>query len=257
MNGRSKIPSVLILLGNTVLTGVLVSVVANIISTGVGWEVIVIRLGWWNLLLVAWLLLLVFSIRRSDVERTEAEKFKSLISQKFQDLVVQVVKSLFELSVKTIMYPEETRGFNIHLFLREDRQGTVVLVKKPDFSFEPIPLPGLHTLDYADPSADHLVICDAYNKNCTKYEKLPQNHTDRYNERIQDKVDAKLKWVMGASLQVDNTKPLGVICCFGRELFFKDEVQLAQFEVLLQNLSAIVVRLLGFENAINGEELEE
>ena len=250
MRSRSRFIDILLPLANTIITGIFVGLIANKLYGGEHWDKILIRLGWWNLIIPIWLSLIILTIYRSKKIRSEIKNTQLSILKDFENLAEFVVKNLFKLLVETAIYPQKSAGLNIQIFFRGEVDGKKALIKDRRFFYEQERMPRNYPLDYAFPSEDNLVICDSFKKDTLVYEELSLDHMKRYNERIKDKIDLDIKWVLACPLHIPRQEPLGIVCCFGRKKFFKNDQQRRYFEAILLNLCEVIVQLKLFERKI-------
>ena len=250
MQNRSRFIDILLPLANTIITGIFVSLIANILYSGEDWSKILIRLGWWNVAIPIWLSLIILNIYRYRKIRDEIKDTQLRILKDFKNLTELVVRNLFKLLIETAIYPQKSASLNIHIFFRGIVNGKKALIKDRRFFYEQERLPMNYPLDYVFPSEDDLVICNSFKKDILVYEELPSDHMTRYNERIKDKIDSDIKWVLACPLHIPGQEPLGVVCCFGRKKFFKNDQQRKYFEVILLNLCEAIVQLKLFERRI-------
>lgn len=191
------------------------------------------RLGWWLALApigVAMLVFDLFSELRTDrrIAAAEREAHRRSLSR-IVDANERITSSMLVLLAKAA----RSANFNIHLFYRQEVEDRTALVKDRRIVYETEHFPANFALDHAFPDADELVICDAFNNNQICYEELPVDHPERYNERIHDKVDPQISWVLACPMRVDNEQPAGVICAFGEERVFSDAAVRRNFGSLL------------------------
>jgi len=243
MQNRSKYIDIILPLANTITTGIFIGLVANILYSGGDWSIIINRLGWWNLITPLWLILIILNIQRYSNIRKDEKNIKLEILEDFEKKREHIIENLFKILIDTTIYPRKSASINVHIFFRGFIGSKKALIKDRRFSYEREQLPGNYPLDYVFPSEDNLVICDSFNRDTLLFEELPSDHMKNYNERIKNKVDANIKWVLACPLHNSGQEPLGVICCFGKLKFFKNTNELNSFEEIILKLSEIVMQL--------------
>lgn len=229
---------------NTILSGLVVGVVANKLYSGEEWSSVFGRLGWWHILVFAWFGVLIAEIFRARGTKTAVEKLISVFRTHERKTAQQIIQHLLEILGTSIIYPLKSAPLNIHLFLTDKIDGKIALIKDRSVAYEQDPMPHNNPLDYVFVEEDELVICESFRRDKIVYEELPSNHMERYNNRLRDKVDPSIAWVLACPLHVPNSQPLGVICCFGQRLFFKDENKRKYFEILLIRVAALITLCL-------------
>jgi len=250
MKNRSKYIDIILPLANTITTGIFMGLVANILFSGGDWSSIIDKLGWWNLITPLWLILIILNIQRYREIRKDVKNVRLKILKDFENKRELIIENLFKILIETTIYPRKSASINVHIFFRDFIGNKKALIKDRRFSYEKEQLPGNYSLDYVFPSEDNLVICDSFNQDTLLYEELPSDHMKHYNERIKNKVDANIKWVLACPLHNSGQEPLGVICCFGKLKFFKNTNELNSFEEIIFKFSEIVIQLKSFENNI-------
>jgi hypothetical protein len=229
------------------------NILASKIYSGEPWESVFFRLGWWNLLVVLWIILFSATVYQAVTEPNRRSRFfQSLLTkvrQRYSKLYEHAVRNLCELLVKTTSFPTLKKKFNLHIFVHRNIDGRDCLVKDRRFFFEQEIMPKNYPLDIVFVDEDKLVICDAFSRNTCVYEELPSNHLTRYGEHLNGKIDPHIRWVFASPVRIPGQvdKPAAIICCFGRTDFFRSEKEIEQFETLLQLLSEVVSELLQFE----------
>src|SRR5574341_647121 len=196
MNLGSKFFDILLPLATSIVTGILVDIIGNKLYAGEQWNTVFTRLRWWNILVVLWFVLIILSIYRYSRIRNQVEEVKLDLYINFQNIVVFVIRQLFKILAEASVYPKKNANLNIHIFFREIINDKEVLVKDRRYFFEQERLSRNYPLDYVIPSEDDLVICHSFNSQQVKYEELPPTHMERYNERIKEKIDPDIKWVL-------------------------------------------------------------
>ena len=221
-------------IGAVLVLGFLVNVISNAVSESASVAELPSRLGWWILLApigVAMLMLDLLGDLRSQRGIVSADR--AAHREALARIVAaneRVTSSTIQLLAKSLRHKP---GLNIHLFFREEINGRTALVKYRKVSYETEHLPVNHTLDTAYPDTDELVICDAFNRDETCWEMLPPTHAERYNERIKNKVDTRIGWVLASPMHVEHGRPEGIICAFGERTIFHDDASRRHFESLM------------------------
>jgi len=247
--GKAGFADILLPLATSIITAVFVGILSNILFTGEKFFVALGRLGLWNLLLPLWLILVVLSVTRTRKSRKDVDVAVADIRARFSELLLYTVNHLLELSAEAFVYSSKSARLNIHLFFRGEVEGKEALIKDRRFFFEQEKLPGNYSMDCAFPAEDELVICNSFNRDNLIYQELPATHVTKYNERIVDRVDPAVAWVLACPLHVQGRKPLGVICCFGSKLLFSDVAERNAFESVILQISEVIVQLKEFEAA--------
>ena len=215
----------------SITAGILANLFSGLILSKTPFPQAIAELGWWNLLVVLGLVLLVMVIGR---QARRDRRIRQALAKRFATVRVEIIRNMFVILARSIgCWPT---GITIHIFFWN---GTA-LVKDRAFSYEERLLPGTHHLDVVL-TTDELVICKAFNQGRLIYKELPADHLEHYNERIKGKIDPNIKWVMGCPLSPAGGSKLGVICCFSQELVFADENQLQAFQDLLLRLSDDII----------------
>jgi hypothetical protein len=253
MRFSPKVEPAIILL-TSVLSGLYVNVFSNAIYAGAPWTIVVAHLGFWNVLVPLWLVLITFAAYQALIEPTRRTKIlNNLLTHlgehnKQTDLVI--LSSVFDLLLKSANFRTTDKKLNIHIFVHKVIQGRDCLVKDRRYSYEEEAMPMNYALDYAYPSEDKLLICDAFNRSIFLYEELPVDHTTRYGERIKGRVDTNIRWVLASPVRslADNMKPSAIICCFGRTLYFESKEELEKFENAINVISEIFLAILQQED---------
>lgn len=221
-------------IGAVLVLGFLVNVISNAVSESASVAELPGRLGWWVLLAPIGVAMLALDLlgdlrgQRGILSADRAAHRESLT--RIVEANERIATSTVQLLAKSLRH---RTGLNIHLFFREELDGRTALVKYRKVMYETEHLPVNHTLDVAYPESDELVICDAFNRDETCWEILPPTHQERYNERIKNKVDTGIGWVLASPMHVENARPEGVICAFGERQIFHDDAGRRHFESLM------------------------
>lgn len=253
-NRLSKYYDIILPLANTITTGIFIGLIANILSSGGDWSSIIDKLGWWNLITPLWLFLIILNIQRYSKIRKDVKNVELKILKDFDNKRERILEKLFKILIETTIYPRKSASINVHFFFRDVIENKKALIKDRRYSYEKEQLSGNYPLDYVFPSEDNLVICDSFNQDTLLYEVLPSDHMKHYNERIKNKVDGNIMWVLACPLHNPGQEPLGVICCFGKSKFFKNTNELDSFKEIILKISEIVIQLKLFENNILADD---
>jgi hypothetical protein len=224
----------LVKVGAVLVLGFLVNIISNAVSESASIGDLPKKLGWWILLAPLGVTMLGLDFlgdlrgQRGILTASRAAHRDSL--ERVVQTNERVTASTIQLLARSTKYRV---GLNIHLFHRQDVDGRTALVKDRKAVYETEHLPVNHTLDVAYPDTDELVICDSFNRDEIIYEALPPTHLDRYNERIRNKVDFRIGWVLACPMHNEHARPAGVICAFGERIVFHDEPSRRHFESLM------------------------
>ncbi|MFG1994442.1 hypothetical protein ACGFJ7_31160 [Actinoplanes sp. NPDC048988] len=225
----------------TILVGFMVNLISTAVSDGITLAKLPEQLGWWMILFPLALILVLYDVA-VDVSGERSHLIAEARMQERSRIEVQsACEEMLQIStqvlVKSALFPRRSGPLNIHVFLRDQLEGRTILRKDREILCNVEEMPENYTLDYVFPDVDELVICEAYNQDALKYEVLPEDHLNRYNERISRKVDPKIGWVLALPIHSDHGKPLGVVCAFGTRRFFPNENSRRVFQEILWKYS--------------------
>jgi hypothetical protein len=244
----------LIILATSVLSGLYVNIFSNAIYGGDSWITIVAHLGFWNLLVPLWLVLIIFAAYQTLIEPNKRTRSLHTLLTHLRDHNKQadsaILSSIFSLLLKSANFRTIDKKLNIHIFVHKVIHGRDCLVKDRKYSYEEEAMPMNYSLDVAYPDEDKLLICDAFNRAISIYEELPTDHVARYGERIRDRVDTNIRWVLASPVRplADNMKPSAIICYFGRTIYFESKEELEKFENAVNVISEIFLAIFQQEN---------
>jgi len=233
---------------NTVLLAFLINLVSAEVSAHTKWTDIPAHLGWWMLLIPISFVLLVLDYRSTERIELRVRHEQRQVLLRFQELQAKTLKRLFELLAEAALYPKTEGSLNIHVFMsRRDDKGRFALVKDRRFFYEREHMPSNYSLDTVYPDEDKLIICEAFNQNTIMYREVSSAMVHSYNQRIKNKVDPAIHWVLACPLHVADGPPMGILCAFGARPFFKNDEALRYFEHLMIQASEIVVWMMAFD----------
>lgn len=204
------------------------------------WIEVITMLGWWNLLFILWLLIMIVIIARNKKEKDQ-------FTIKSERLKAEETNALIHLTIESIMYPNRNGHINVHIFFKDMVKKKIVLRKDRRFKYEQEDFPENYTLDYVIVDEDNLIICNSFNTDTVIYKELNNNHTTEYKGRLKGKVGQNIKWVLSCPLHNPTGESFGVVCCFGSVVPFSSEKNKNYFISLVQKMSISIVRLLLFE----------
>ncbi|MFX1402832.1 MAG: hypothetical protein ACFE8V_16465, partial [Promethearchaeota archaeon] len=111
----------------SLVTGLYINVLSEKIYSGESWDRIFLRMGWWNLLAILWILLLMAVVYQAITESRKRSKSIHLLTKSienhFDTLQGRLVRVLFELLVRSTNFPIKKRKFNMHIFVHERMDG--------------------------------------------------------------------------------------------------------------------------------------
>lgn len=248
-----KIEPVIIVL-TSVLSSLYVNVFSNAIYAGDSWSTVIVHLGFWNLLIPLWLVLVIFAAYQTLVEPSKRAKslnnLVALLGDHNKQTDSAILSSVFSLLLKSANFRTTDKKLNIHIFVHKVIQGRDCLVKDRRYIYEEEAMPMNYSLDVAYPDEDKLLICDAFNRAIPIHEELPADHTTRYGVRIKERVDTHIRWVLASPVRplTNHMKPSAIICCFGRTIYFESKEELERFQNAVNDISEIFLAVLQQEN---------
>ncbi|MFI6454084.1 hypothetical protein ACIBF6_21290 [Streptosporangium amethystogenes] len=244
---RSLTLRVFIKLSVPMTLGFFANLVANAVSDGHRLASVPGRLGWWNLLLPTGAALLILDLINDILTQRAAAAAERKAHLESLTLLRENNRHII-LSLLLLLAKSPRRGnVNIHIFHAARLNGKAVLRKDRQVWYEYEDLPLNHSLDLAHPDTDELIICDSYNNDEIIYEELPVTHPERYNERIKNKVDPGITWVLAIPMHREDQTPAGVLCAFGNRRVLSDGAARRSFQGLAVVVTDIIVRLKGLE----------
>jgi len=226
-----------------------IALLTNImVRDNINWFEGIKRLGFQNIILLVWLILIIIHFIGRAKENKE-------YSDAIHELIVQVI-SIFG---KSLEYPSITRKINVHYYSHRIFKGKHFLIKERSFSYEREYMPHNFPLETINVEEDNLVTCDAFNKKKIVYEELPADHTIRYGPRIKEKVDPSIRWILACPVWFTKTEkePDGMIVLFGGEPFIRTDMQRNELESLLIEFSKAVSKMLKLEIGFKIKKYEE
>lgn len=200
-----------------------------------------LEMGWVNIALVVWLLVFVWIIRSEKIERES-----SLV------ILARQLREQLDLFCEGCRFRKANeKGLNVHLFFHDFVSSTCdnqsknieVLRKNRSYYFQTENLPDNEHLDYAD-LTEQLEICQAFKNSTTCYRVFEDHKAEDYPERLRGKIDTRIKWVLAIPIRLPDDAPIGVLCCFGQELFFKNLDERLAFQVLALRLAGSVATMV-------------
>ena len=225
----------------SIISGLFVAIVGNkIYINDKTWIEVISTLGWWNLLFVMWLLIMVVIFVRN-----RNEKNQYII--KSEHLKAEQTNALVQLTIESIMYPSKNEPINVHIYFKDMVKKKIVLRKDRRFKYEQEDFPENDTFDYAIVDEDNLIICDSFKTETVIYKELNIDHYKEYKGRLKGKIGKNIKWVLSCPLHNPIGESFGVVCCFGTIVPFNSENNKNYFISLIQKMNIAIVRLLLFE----------
>lgn len=246
---RSITPRILIKLSVPLTLGFFANLVANTVSDGHRLASVPGRLGWWNLLLPTGAALLILDLINDILTQRAAAAAERKAHLDSLVLLRENNRHII-LSLLLLLAKSPRRGnVNVHIFHAARVNGKTALRKDRQVWYEYEDLPLNHSLDMAYPDTDELIICDSYNDDEIIYEELPTTHPERYNERIKNKVDPEITWVLAIPMHREDQTPAGILCAFGNKRVLSDVAVRRSFQGLAVVVADIIVRLKELERA--------
>lgn len=225
----------------SIISGIFIAIVATkIYENNKTWIELIVLLKWWNFLFLLWLFIMIVIFVRN-------RNGKNVFTIRSEVLKVEQTNALIQLTIESILHPQRTGHINVHLYFKDAIKKKIILRKDRRFKFEQESFPNNHSLDYAVIDEDNLVICDSFKNDTVIYKVLPYDHVTKYTDRLKNKVDSKMKWILSCPLHNPKGESFGVVCCFGSLIPFASEYEKNNFICLIEAMSDSIVRLLLFE----------
>jgi hypothetical protein len=198
------------------------------------------NLGWKNLWLVAAVMSIALQVIPPAVRSRRA-------TRAYIDLAKPTMQKVLALTVTSRRALYASASMNGRYFYADTEGGKDVLVRENDVYFETELMPDEFGFDKAFVESDNLVICKSFRERVPIYEELPQDHPDRYDQRIRGSIDPDQAWVLACPvlpLDERSKKPLGVVCLYGKRPPARNPVEVRRLRQVSVYLSEVFARAI-------------